>query len=90
MSAGQTAPTQGGQVPHADQVLSQLLAQALTTQSQQMLQLQQVLAQRDARIADLEARAGWLEEQSREARRALAAVENGRVMRLLRRFRRSR
>ncbi len=43
-----------------------------------------LLAQRDAAIADLDARAAWLEEQLHENRRALSAVENGRVMRLLR------
>ncbi|MBK9714136.1 MAG: class I SAM-dependent methyltransferase [Kouleothrix sp.] len=46
--------------------------------------LRRRLAQREAQLADLEARAGWLEEQSRAARRALAAVEQGRAMRLLR------
>jgi hypothetical protein len=37
-------------------------------------------------VADLEQRARWLEEQAREARGQLAAVEQGRVMRILRRF----
>src|SRR4051794_3078856 len=37
-------------------------------------------------VADLEQRARWLEEQAREARAQLAAVEQGRVMRILRRF----
>jgi hypothetical protein len=37
-------------------------------------------------VADLEQRARWLEEQAREARSQLAAVEQGRVMRLLRRI----
>ena len=37
-------------------------------------------------IADLEQRARWLEEQAREARSQLVAVEQGRVMRILRRF----
>jgi tRNA (mo5U34)-methyltransferase len=68
----------------SDGGVAQLLAQALAAQSQQALQLQQLLALRDAQIADLAARASWLEEQSRDARQALAAVENGRVMRILR------
>lgn len=37
-------------------------------------------------VADLEQRGRWLEEQAREARSQLAAVEQGRVMRILRRF----
>jgi hypothetical protein len=37
-------------------------------------------------VADLEQRARWLEEQTREARSQLAAVEQGRMMRILRRF----
>jgi hypothetical protein len=37
-------------------------------------------------VADLEQRARWLEEQAREARAQLAAVEKGRVMRIVRRF----
>lgn len=53
-------------------------------QNQLMLSLQQSLRERDARIADLEQRAEWLAGQSYEARQALAAVENGRIMRLLR------
>ena len=39
-------------------------------------------------VADLEQRGRWLEEQGRAARSQLAAVEQGRVMRILRRFRR--
>ncbi len=37
-------------------------------------------------VADLEQRAHWLEQQAGEARSQLAAVEQGRVMRILRRF----
>jgi hypothetical protein len=37
-------------------------------------------------VADLEQRARWLEGQAREARSQLAAVQQGRVMRILRRF----
>ena len=37
-------------------------------------------------VADLEQRARWLEEQASEARSQLAAVEQGRVMRILRRI----
>jgi hypothetical protein len=63
---------------------SNALAQMLAPQHQHTQYLEQALNQRDAQIADLERRARWLEQQSWEARRALAAVENGRVMRLLR------
>jgi BMFP domain-containing protein YqiC len=55
-----------------------------------MLHAQQELAACRARIADLEARSQWLEGQSSDARRALAAVENGRVLRILRRLSRAR
>jgi SAM-dependent methyltransferase len=37
-------------------------------------------------VADLEQRARWLEEQARDARSQLTAVQQGRVMRILRRF----
>jgi tRNA (mo5U34)-methyltransferase len=77
-------PVQGERSAHLDQPLSELLAQALAAQGQQTLYFQQMLVQRDSQVAELEARAGWLEGQAREARRALAAVENGRVMRILR------
>jgi tRNA (mo5U34)-methyltransferase len=74
----------------AEAALSEQFLRALREQNEQTAQLQLLLAQRDARIADLEARAGWLEGQSREARRALAAAENGRVLRILRWLTRSR
>jgi tRNA (mo5U34)-methyltransferase len=81
----QAVPTAPGQQPsHAEQVLTKQLAEALAAQSQLNLQLQQTLALRDAQIADLEARSRWLEGQSSDARRALAAVENGRALRILR------
>lgn len=50
----------------------------------QVNDLQRQIAQRDAQVADLEQRAHWLEAQSGEAQRALAAVQQGRLMRLLR------
>ncbi|MEN9934526.1 MAG: hypothetical protein RLZZ387_1105 [Chloroflexota bacterium] len=53
-------------------------------QQRRIADLEGAVAQRDAQVADLEARAAWLEGQSHEARRALAAVEGGRAMRLLR------
>ena len=68
----------------ADPALPRLLAEALAAQSRQVTDMQQRLTQRDARIGDLEERARWLEQQSHDARQALAAVENGRVMRILR------
>ena len=52
--------------------------------SERMAELERALAQRDAQVADLEARAAWLEDQAHAARRELAAVQNGRLMRLLR------
>jgi tRNA (mo5U34)-methyltransferase len=72
------------QSSHSERFLSQTLAQALSVQGQQNLQLQRELSRYGAQIADLEERSRWLEQQSRDARRALEAVENGRVMRLLR------
>lgn len=60
------------------------LSRATLLQLQRIRELEAALAQRDAQVADLEARAGWLERQSREARRSLEAVERGRAMRLLR------
>lgn len=66
------------------------LAHALASHSQQLTHLQQVLAQRDAHIADLEARSRWLEQQAHDARHALEAVEQGFVLRLLRAITRGR
>jgi hypothetical protein len=66
------------------------LSGATLRQLQRISDLEAALAQRDAQIADLEARAAWLEAQARESRRALEAVEQGRVMRLLRWARRRR
>src|SRR5262249_30247326 len=51
-----------------------------------IVQLDQREALLKQQVADLEQRARWLEEQASEARRQLAAVEQGRVMRVLRRF----
>jgi hypothetical protein len=48
------------------------------------LSLQRSLRERDAHLYDLEQRADWLATQAHEARRALDAVENGVIMRLLR------
>jgi glycosyltransferase involved in cell wall biosynthesis len=59
---------------------------ALPIIDQRITAFEQVLAQREAQIADLSARAAWLEGQARAARRALDAVANGRVMRILRHF----
>jgi hypothetical protein len=49
-------------------------------------QLDQRSSWLQGQVADLEQRARWLEEQAREARSQLAAVQQGRVMRILRRF----
>jgi SAM-dependent methyltransferase len=60
----------------------QLAAQAAAAREAEELRRQ--LAQRDAQLADLEARSRWLEGQARDARRALDAAANARVMRVLR------
>jgi SAM-dependent methyltransferase len=62
------------------------LRAALADRDAQLAALRAGLAQSEARAADLERRATWLDEQARAARAALAAVERGRVMRLLRRM----
>ena len=62
----------------------QPLTHTIAAQSQTIQVLQQILTQREAQIHDLEQRTRWLKEQSRAARQALAAVEQGRVMRLMR------
>jgi SAM-dependent methyltransferase len=63
------------------------LSRATRAQLARIGALEAALAQREAQVVDLEARAAWLGAQADEARRALAAVERGRVMRLLRRLR---
>jgi phage replication-related protein YjqB (UPF0714/DUF867 family) len=67
-----------------NKILDDVQAQTLSSQNELIVHLQQMLHQRDQHIADLEARAHWLSEQSQAARKALAAVENGRLMRILR------
>ena len=81
--------------------LTQLHSMRLATaQAEQLAELRAALAQKDAQLAalraelsqqaaqtrDLERRAGWLAEQARASRDALAAVERGRLMCLLRRL----
>jgi SAM-dependent methyltransferase len=61
-------------------------ARVISAQQQTISALQAALAQKDAQLSDLERRANWLAEQASAARNALAAVEQGMVMRLLRRF----
>lgn len=61
---------------------------ALNVQAETIRHLQHELATRDAQIRDLEQRATWLAEQAAATRRALAAVENGLVLRLLRHLQR--
>jgi tRNA (mo5U34)-methyltransferase len=85
-----TAVAREPQTEQVDKTSLRLLTEVLRMQTERMLHLQRTLDQREAHVADLEARARWLEEQSREARRALAAVANGRVMRILRRLTGSR
>jgi hypothetical protein len=84
------AVSRAPQTEQVDKAPLRLLTEVLRMQTERMLYLQRTLDQREAQVADLDARAGWLEEQSREARRALAAVANGRVMRILRRLTGSR
>lgn len=76
---------------HEPSSSAQPLSRATLQQLQRIGYLERELAEREARLAnletraaDLEARAGWLEEQARTARTALARVEQGRVLRLLR------
>jgi SAM-dependent methyltransferase len=57
--------------------------QALAALAHTVAAQHQALAAREAQIADLEARAHWLDGQARAAREALAAVERGRILRLL-------
>jgi tRNA (mo5U34)-methyltransferase len=90
-SAADLAATHAPRTQQADQPSLQLLAETLRIQAERQRnqelrewQMRQQIDQQRAHIADLEARARWLEQQSREARRALVAVENGRVMRILR------
>jgi hypothetical protein len=59
---------------------------ALAHKDAQLAALHAELSQKQAQALDLERRAGWLAEQARAAREALAAVERGLVMRLLRRL----
>jgi hypothetical protein len=62
------------------------LQQIVADQHALIVQRAEREAQLKEQVADLEQRARWLEEQAREAQRQLAAVEQGRVMRVLRRF----
>jgi hypothetical protein len=60
------------------------LSGATMRQLGRIAELEGAVAQRDAQIADLEQRAKWLEGQARAATAAREAVEQGRVLRLLR------
>jgi hypothetical protein len=62
------------------------LQQIVADQHALIVQLDQRESWLKQQVADLEQRARWLEEQARESQRQLAAVQQGRVMRLLRRF----
>lgn len=64
------------------------LDQAVSAQARHLEHLQAVLAQRDAALADVQQRAAWLETQLADARRELAAVRNGRLLRILKLVRR--
>jgi hypothetical protein len=67
----------------------QTLAQTTHAQLRHIAALEAEIARRDAQIADLTRRADWLAAQATAARDALAAVERGRIMRLLRKFTRT-
>jgi chaperonin cofactor prefoldin len=56
------------------------------TQIQQVAYQEKVIAQLQARILDLEQRSSWLQGQADEARRQLESVQNGLVMRVLKRI----
>lgn len=60
------------------------LSRATLLQLQRIAELEAALAERDAHIADLQARAAWLAGQAGAAQHELAAVRGGRLMRLLR------
>ncbi len=71
-------------IEHPQSTIVQCLTETIAAQSGTIQILQQMLTQREAQIHDLEQRTRWLEEQSRSVRQALVAVEQGRVMRLIR------
>ncbi|MEI7643660.1 MAG: methyltransferase domain-containing protein [Chloroflexales bacterium] len=62
------------------------LRACLAQKDAQITALHAELSQKEAQTRDLERRAGWLAEQARASHDALAAVERGLMMRLLRRF----
>lgn len=64
-------------------------AQVIAEQTQTMQALQDALQQRVVQVQDLEQRAEWLAEQARALRQTLNAVEQGRLLRLLRWLQRS-
>lgn len=59
------------------------LAQTINAQQAQLATLTALLAEREARLADAERRAGWYREQAEHTRAELRSVANGRVLRLL-------
>jgi SAM-dependent methyltransferase len=69
---------------HGLHTLLQGITAQLAADAQAGQELRQELARRDQQLADLEQRARWYEAQARDAQRQLAAVENGRVLRILR------
>jgi hypothetical protein len=66
--------------------LQKIVADQQLVIEQERARARAVDEQHRQQVADLEQRARWLEEQAREARSQLAAVEQGRVMRIVRRF----
>jgi len=62
------------------------LMRVFVQQYKDIMQLQSDIKLRERQIASLQERAQWLEDVANAARRNLEAVEQGRVMRLLRRF----
>src|SRR5215212_5781539 len=66
--------------------LQKIVADQQLVLVQQQERSRAVEEQHRQHVADLEQRSRWLEEQAHEARSQLAAVEQGRVMRIVRRF----
>lgn len=69
---------------HGLHTMLQGMTAQLAADAQAGQELRQELARRNQQLADLEQRARWYEAQAHEARRQLAAIENGRVLRILR------
>jgi SAM-dependent methyltransferase len=74
-----------GHITNFQQIVAEL-QQIVADQQALITQLDARSSWLQAQVADLEQRSRWQEEQARAARNQLAAVEQGRVMRILRRI----